>query len=97
MKTTIDATGRVLIPSSVRRRASLAAGTVLEASWDGEQIVLTPRAMEARVVKRGRFFVAEPAEPLPALSASVVQSEIDDVRSRARGARRGGSGGQRDR
>ena len=80
MKTTMDANGRVLIPGEIRRRAALSRGSQLEATWEDGKIVLQPRPIELRVVKRGRFFVGEHTARVPKMPASVVDGELDDLR-----------------
>jgi AbrB family looped-hinge helix DNA binding protein len=79
MKATIDKAGRVVIPSSVRERAGLAPGTVLEITVDDHGVRLTPVAPGPRLVKVGRRLVARPtvnAEARPSLDvASLVEEE----------------------
>jgi hypothetical protein len=36
--------------------------------------------LELEVVQRGRFYVGEPAEPVPTMPASVVDRELDELR-----------------
>jgi AbrB family looped-hinge helix DNA binding protein len=79
MRATIDKAGRVVIPSSVRERAGLAPGTVLEITVDDIGVRLTPVAPGPRLVKVGRRLVARPsvnAESRPSLDiASLVEEE----------------------
>ena len=79
MRATIDKAGRVVIPSSVRARAGLAPGTVLEITVDDSGVRLTPVAPGPRLVKVGRRLVARPtvnAEARPSLDiASLVEEE----------------------
>jgi AbrB family looped-hinge helix DNA binding protein len=79
MRATIDKAGRVVIPSSVRERAGLAPGTVLEITLDETGVRLTPVAPGPRLVKVGRRLVARPsvnAESRPSLDiASLVEEE----------------------
>lgn len=80
MKTAIDSTGRVLIPRALRARASLSPGTELEAHYEDGRIVLEPAPLEARVQKKGLFFVADASEPDLALRQEDVDREIEALR-----------------
>lgn len=84
MKTAMDATGRVLIPSEIRRKASLARGTELEATWEDGRIVLEPRPLEIRIVRRGRFYVGTAKRPVPPMSSALIDSEIEQLRTAPR-------------
>ncbi len=84
MKSAMDSAGRVLIPSELRRRASLSPGSELDVSWEDGRIVLEPRPLEVKLVKRGRFVVAEAQENVPPMPAEAVDSVIAELRSKAR-------------
>ena len=78
MKATIDKAGRVVIPSSVRERAGLVPGTVLEITVDDSGVRLTPVAPGPRLVKVGRRLVARPtanAEARPSLDIALLVEE----------------------
>lgn len=81
MKTTIDSAGRVLIPKALRASAALRPGTPLEVRLVHGQIVLEPRPLEVRIVKRGRFCVAEPVEVIEPLSEEIVEQTLESLRS----------------
>jgi bifunctional DNA-binding transcriptional regulator/antitoxin component of YhaV-PrlF toxin-antitoxin module len=84
MKTTMDATGRVLIPSEIRRRASLSGPTQLEASWEDGRIVIEPRPLAVKLVQRGRFLVGEPTGNTPRMPAAALDATIDELRTTPR-------------
>lgn len=78
MNTTIDKAGRVVIPASIRERAGLAPGTVLEITFDDTAVRLTPVAPGPRLVKVGRRLVARPtvaAGARPTLDAAALVEE----------------------
>ncbi len=53
MQTKISSKGQIVLPSSIRRKLGLHPGDQLEASTEGERIILTrrsARAKEARIV-----------------------------------------------
>lgn len=64
MTITIDKTGRVVIPSEVRKRLRLTAGTALELEIDGFALRLVRSVAGPQLARRGgRLFVrAEAAE-----------------------------------
>lgn len=82
MRTTIDKAGRVVIPSSVRERAGLTAGTMLEITFDETGIRLVPVAPGPRLVKVGRRLVARPTVNSAARPALDVAALVEEERSR---------------
>ena len=63
MKTTIDKAGRVVIPSSIRRRAALTPGTRLDIEFDNGAISITRDIAGPVLVRRKGRLVAEPKSP----------------------------------
>jgi AbrB family looped-hinge helix DNA binding protein len=82
MRTTIDKAGRVVIPASVRERAGLTAGTVLEISVDEFGVRLEPVAPGPRLVKVGRRLVARPTTDADARPSIDIAALVDDERNR---------------
>jgi len=81
MKITIDGSGRLVLPKTIRETAGLYAGAQLDVVIrDGDVIELHPTPREVRIEQRGRLFVAVPVEPGPMLPEDVVQTTLDDVR-----------------
>lgn len=85
METSLDRSGRVLIPKALRARAAWAPGTALEARVEDGRIILEPRAEPVRLTKRGRFVVAEPEDDRGPLAADAVDDALDTLRSRGSG------------
>lgn len=73
MRTTIDAAGRLVIPSEVRRQAGLRPGTPLEVRWRDGRIEIEPAPVPVRLERRGRLLVAVPEAGILPLKAETVQ------------------------
>jgi AbrB family looped-hinge helix DNA binding protein len=74
MITTIDKAGRVVIPSEVRKRLGLAAGTELEMVIEGFAIRLVRSVAGPELVRRGGRLVARPR------AAEGERTEVDVAR-----------------
>jgi AbrB family looped-hinge helix DNA binding protein len=72
MNTTIDAAGRLVIPSEIRRAAKLSAGAMLDVQWRDRRIKIEPVAQPVSIHRRGQLLVAEPKQPLPAITNTEV-------------------------
>ena len=90
MKSTIDGAGRLVIPRELRRAAGLFPGMPLELRVDDGAVVIEPAPASVTIERRGRFAVAWPSRPLPALTGRAVQ----ETRERL-GAERGAVHGKR--
>jgi AbrB family looped-hinge helix DNA binding protein len=73
MRTTIDADGRVVVPSAIRRRAVLRPGMLLDVRWQDGRIEVEPVALPVNVVPKGHLVVAVPQSPLEPLAARTVE------------------------
>jgi AbrB family looped-hinge helix DNA binding protein len=82
MRTTIDKAGRLVIPASVRDRAGLTPGTVLEITVDEFGVRLEPVAPAPRLVKVGRRLVARPTSDVNTRVSVDVASLVEDERNR---------------
>ena len=82
MRTTIDKAGRLVIPASVRDRAGLTPGTVLEITLDEFGVRLEPVAPAPRLVKVGRRLVARPTSDVNTRVSVDVASLVEDERNR---------------
>ena len=82
MRTTIDKAGRLVIPASVRDRAGLTPGTVLEITVDEFGVRLEPVAPAPRLVKVGRRMVARPTSDVNTRVSVDVASLVEDERNR---------------
>jgi AbrB family looped-hinge helix DNA binding protein len=71
--TTIDGAGRLVIPSEIRREASIEPGTPLDVRWRDGVIEIEPRPLVVSLVKRGRLLVARPSKRLPRLRTATVE------------------------
>jgi AbrB family looped-hinge helix DNA binding protein len=81
MRSTIDRAGRVVIPSEVRKRLGLTAGTELEVVIEGFAVRLVRAVAGPEVVRRGKRLVARPragdAERLELDVAKLIEEERD--------------------
>ncbi|NCO42651.1 MAG: hypothetical protein COZ06_06270 [Armatimonadetes bacterium CG_4_10_14_3_um_filter_66_18] len=81
MQTTLDKAGRVVIPASVRERASLGPGTRLEVLLDGNTVRLIPNVARPRLVQWNDRWIAMPTAPTselpPVDAASILEEERD--------------------
>ena len=84
MIATMDAAGRLVIPSEIRREAALEPGTPLEVRWRDGVIEIEPQPLAVRLERRGRLLVATPSAPVRPLRAATVERT-----RRALGDRRG--------
>lgn len=84
MVTTMDAAGRLVIPSEIRREAAIEPGTPLDVRWRDGVIEIEPQPLTVKLRRRGRLLVATPAGRVPPLRASTVE------RTRRRIGRRDG-------
>ncbi len=82
MRTTIDKAGRLVIPASIRDRAGLTAGTILEITVDEFGVRLEPVAPGPRLVKVGRRLVARPTSDVNTRRSVDVASLVEDERNR---------------
>jgi len=73
MKTTIDSAGRLVIPIEIRRQAGIKPGMSLEVRASEGRIEIEPAPLKIKLERRGRLLVAVPEEPVPALTAEIVQ------------------------
>ena len=73
MKTTIDSAGRLVIPKEIRQKARMEPGTLLEIRLRDGCVEIEPAPAKIRLERRGRLVVAVPREPVPRLTAEVVE------------------------
>jgi AbrB family looped-hinge helix DNA binding protein len=73
MTTTMDAAGRLVIPSEIRREASLEPGVPLEVRWRDGVIEIEPVPLPVTLKRRRRLLVASPQTKTDALRASAVE------------------------
>jgi AbrB family looped-hinge helix DNA binding protein len=86
MVTTMDAAGRLVIPSEIRREAAIEPGTPLEVRWRDGVIEIEPRPLEVKLERKGRLLVATPARRVPPLRTATVERTRRQI-ARRRGGR----------
>jgi AbrB family looped-hinge helix DNA binding protein len=82
MRATIDKAGRLVIPASIRERAGLTPGTMLEITVDEFGVGLEPVAPGPRLVKIGRRTVARPTGDVNARPSVDIAALVEDERNR---------------
>jgi AbrB family looped-hinge helix DNA binding protein len=73
----IDRAGRVSIPKRLRDKLRLKPGDSLAIESYGEQLTLRPATEPGRLKRKGRFWVIEASEPMP---ADIVERMIEEIR-----------------
>ena len=73
MTITMDAAGRIVIPSEIRREAGLQPDTPLEVRWRDGVIEIEPQPLPVTLERRGRLLVARPTGPVEPLRIATVE------------------------
>lgn len=85
MPITMDAAGRLVIPSAIRREAALEPGVPLEVRWRDGVIEIEPQPLAVTLERRGRLLVAVPkSKVLPLRTATVERTRRDLAARRGR-------------
>ena len=80
MKTTIDLSGRLVIPKEIRTIAGLEPGIPLEVRWREGVVEIEPVPLPVKLTKRGRLLVAVPEKSTPSLTNEMVKQARQQVR-----------------
>jgi AbrB family looped-hinge helix DNA binding protein len=80
MVTTMDSTGRLVIPREIRREAGIEPNTPLDVRWRDGVIEIEPQPLAVKLQKRGRLLVAVPRTKVPALTTDVVERTRRKIR-----------------
>jgi len=81
MRSTIDAAGRLVIPSDIRRAAGLKPGTPLEIRCRDGRIEIEPASMEVDLVRKGRLLVAIARADVARLTHDEVEASRESLRA----------------
>jgi AbrB family looped-hinge helix DNA binding protein len=73
MTITMDAAGRIVIPSEIRREAGLQPDTPLEVRWRDGVIEIEPQPLPVTLERRGRLLVARPTGRVEPLRVAAVE------------------------
>ncbi len=73
MVATMDAAGRLVIPSEIRREAAIEPGTPLDVRWRDGVIEIEPRPLKVKLQRKGRLLVATPGAHVPPLRTATVE------------------------
>lgn len=80
MRTTIDKSGRVVVPRAIRERLQLLGGGEVDIAERDGVIEMVPAPAAVEVIDTARGPVAVPLAPLPALTDDDVRASIDESR-----------------
>lgn len=80
IETTMDASGRLVLPKAVREAAGLEAGMPLAITVNEGRIEIEPAPRAVKTVRRGRLTVAFALAEQPKLSARTVRDTQTTVR-----------------
>jgi AbrB family looped-hinge helix DNA binding protein len=73
MITTMDAAGRLVIPSEIRREAALEPGTPLDVRCRDGVVEIEPQPASVTLERKGRLLVASPVTRVTRLRVSTVE------------------------
>ena len=82
VSTTIDDSGRLVLPESVRAEAGILPGMTLEITVEDGRVEIESTLREIRVVQQGPLWVAVPVEAGEPLRESTVENVLREVRQR---------------
>ena len=85
MTITMDAAGRLVIPSEIRREAALEPGVPLDVRWNDGIIEIEPKPLPVTLQRRRRLLVASPQKKAGSLRAATVErtrTQLAERRSR---------------
>ncbi len=80
MKSTIDSSGRLVIPKEIRREAGLKPGMPLEVRCREGLIEIEPASLPVTLRKRGRLLIAVPQKEVDLLRSETVERTRRRVR-----------------
>ena len=81
MRTTIDRTGRIVVPKAIREAAKLHPGTEIRFRLRDGRVEIEPVPLTVTLERRGTLVVAVPQEELPVLRTTEVDDTIAELRS----------------
>jgi bifunctional DNA-binding transcriptional regulator/antitoxin component of YhaV-PrlF toxin-antitoxin module len=81
MQATIDAAGRLILPTKILRQAGLRPGMSLEGRWLENRLEIEPAALTITLVRKGHLLVAIAQQEIESLSAETVEQTRKTGRS----------------
>jgi AbrB family looped-hinge helix DNA binding protein len=82
MTITMDPSGRLVIPSEIRREAGLEPGVPLTVRWREGVIEIEPQPLTVTLARKGRLLVASPAAAVRPLQSTTVEQTRAALRRR---------------
>lgn len=81
MRTTIDASGRLVIPKEIRRQAGIEPGVPLDVRCRDGRIEIEPVPFPVKFVRDRHFLVAVPEEEVEPLTTEAVAETLRQIRN----------------
>ncbi len=82
IQTTIDASGRLVLPKAIRDEVGIEPGMMLRLVVREGKIEIEPAPREVRIVQKGPLRIAMPAAEGPPLQEATVQAVRREIRAR---------------
>lgn len=80
IQTTIDSSGRLVLPKTIRDEAGILPGMTLRITVEEGRIEIEPVPREVRIVQKGPLRCAVPVEEGPSLTEETVQRVRQEIR-----------------
>lgn len=80
IQTTIDASGRLVLPKAIRDEAGVQSGMTLNLRVREGRIEIEPAPREIRIVQKGPLRIAVPVEEGASLEAATVDAVLRELR-----------------
>ena len=80
IKTTVDSSGRLVLPKAVRDEAGIESGMTLRLWVREGKIEIEPEPRDIRIVQKGPLRIAVPLEEGPLLKEATVETVRREIR-----------------
>ncbi len=80
VRTTIDRSGRIVVPKALRDALGLEGGQEIEVTARDGKLEVTVAPTPIRLQRRGKHVVAVPQRDLPTLTAALVRETLEHTR-----------------
>jgi len=80
IETTIDSSGRLVLPKAVRDEAGIEPGMTLRLWVHEGKIEIEPAPRDVRIVQKGHLWIAVPLEEGPPLEEATVEAVRRELR-----------------
>ncbi len=81
---TLDDSGRLVLPESIREEAGILPGMTVEITVQDGRIEIEPASYSVRLVRKGPLLVADPIQPAETLNEATVRRVRREIRDHDR-------------